>query len=372
MRGLTGDQPPLALLDARIGRKPTGIGLYTLNLARALALTAAGDVVPVVRRWHRRRFAALGFRPWTFPRGTDDPALLPDARVVHGTNFHAPRHPTAQRVATFHDAGYLRLPECHPPGMAERLDALVREAVPCTAVFLCVSASARADLIEHYSPEESRCVVVHHGVHPRYHAAGRLPPRPLPQWLRVPRPYLLHVGGMIPRKDVRTLVEAFALVRRARPELHLVLAGNKTRRWASDWPRVKEWMRANPGNARHVRVLNYVADACLPDLYRNAAACVSTTRWEGFGLTVLEGLAAGRPVVTSRVASIPEIAGDFVYYGEPRRPETYAEAILAALEEQDGERAERGRLHAASFTWERTASQTLHMYRLAAESYALD
>jgi glycosyltransferase involved in cell wall biosynthesis len=161
-------------------------------------------------------------------------------------------------------------------------------------------------------------------------------------------------------------------VRRARPELHLVLAGNKTRRWASDWPRVKEWMRANPGNARHVRVLNYVADACLPDLYRNAAACVSTTRWEGFGLTVLEGLAAGRPVVTSRVASIPEIAGDFVYYGEPRRPETYAEAILAALEEQDGERAERGRLHAASFTWERTASQTLHMYRLAAESYALD
>jgi glycosyltransferase involved in cell wall biosynthesis len=361
---------PLALLDARIGRKPTGIGAYTLNLSEALGSLAADEVLPIVRRVHRRRFRSFGFEPWVPPRD-DDPARWPDAAVVHGTNFHAPEHPSAERIATFHDLGYLRLPDCHPPGMPERLDALVREAVPKTALFLCDSASARDDLVEAYDVDEHRCRVVHAGVHRDYLDAGAGPPRRLPAWMRVPKPYLLHVGAMIPRKDLRTLVEAFGLLRRARPEMNLVLAGNKTRRWASDWPKVKEWMRANPRDARHVRVLGYAPAARMPDLYRNAAACVSATRWEGFGLTVLEGLAAGRPVVSSRVSSIPEIAGDLVYYGEPREPQTYADAMLAALEEHDDERAERGREHAAGFSWDRTARATLESYRLAAGALAL-
>ena len=363
---------PLALLDARIGRRPSGIGSYTLNLARALGPLAAGDVVPVVRTVHRRRFAKMGFHPWSFPRGSgEDPAVLPPAAVVHGTNFHAPAHPTAQRVATFHDLGYLRLPECHPPGMPERLDALIRESTPRTALFLCDSASAREDLVEAYGVDEARCRVVHLGVDPAYLSAGAAPPRPLPRWLRIPTPYLLHVGAMIPRKDLRTLVEAFSLVRRARPDLSLVLAGSKTKRWASDWPRVKEWMNANPKDARHVRVVGYAPARYLPDLYRNALAGVSATRWEGFGLTVLEALAAGRPVVTSRISSLPEVAGELAYYGEPQQPQSYADAILRALDEHDGERAEEGRRHAGTFTWERTASATLDGYRLAAGALAL-
>jgi glycosyltransferase involved in cell wall biosynthesis len=363
---------PLALLDARIGRNPTGIGLYTLNLAQALAEIAADEVIPVVRRVHRRRFAALGYKAWTFPPRTDDPRLLPDAAVVHGPNFHAPRHPTAERVATFHDSGFLRLPECHPPGMPDRLDALIRDSVTRTAVYICVSNSAKADLVEFYGVDEPRCRVVYHGVDARYVTVGSAPPRPLPRWLRVPSPYLLHVGAIIPRKDLGTLVEVFSLVRRTHPELHLVLAGNKTRRWASDWPRLTHWMRANPRDARHIRVLNYVNEKYLPDLYRNAVASISTTRWEGFGITVLEGLASGRPVVTSRVGSIPEIAGELVYYGEPGRPWTYAEAVLAALGGHDDARAARGRAHSASFTWARAAEQTLAIYRLAADELALN
>jgi glycosyltransferase involved in cell wall biosynthesis len=368
----THDHRRLALLDARIGRRPSGIGAYTLNLGRALAPMAAGDVTPIVRRVHRRRFRSFGFEPWVFPRSDEDPALLPDAAVIHGTNFHAIPHPRAQRVATFHDLGYLRLPECHPPGMPERLDAIVRESVTRTAVFLCDSASARDDLVEAYGVDECRCRVVHLGVGPEYMAAGGARPRRLPRWLRVRSPYLLHVGAMIPRKDVRTLVEAFGIVRRTRADLSLVLVGSKTRRWASDWPRVKEWMDANPDDARQVRVLGYVPNRYLPDLYRNAAACVSATRWEGFGLTVLEGLAAGRPVVSSNVSSIPEVAGELVHYGQPQHPETYASAILAALDAgSDVARADLGRAHAATFSWERTAAATLEGYRLAAGDLAL-
>jgi glycosyltransferase involved in cell wall biosynthesis len=362
-----------ALLDARLNRKITGIGYYTVELARSLGELSPDEVVPIVNRRHRQRFEAMGLQPWTPARGTDDdPAQLPDGDVVHGPNFHAPAHPTAQRVATIHDLGYLHLPDCHPPGMPERLDALVRGSIPHTALFFCDSASARDDFVSEYGVDPDRCPVVHLGVAPRFLAAGEGPVPSLPTWWRLRPPYLLHVGAMIPRKDLRTLVEAFSLVRRARPDLQLVLAGNKTRRWASDWPRVREWMRANPSDAKHLRVLNYVPDRHLVGLYRNAAVCVSATRWEGFGMTVLEGLATGRPVVTSRVGSIPEVGGELVYYGTPRQPQTYADAILEALEQpEDSERAREGRVQAAGFTWRRTAEKTLDGYRRAAAELAV-
>jgi glycosyltransferase involved in cell wall biosynthesis len=364
----------LALLDARLGRKITGIGYYTVEIAAELGTLAPTEVVPIVSRGHRGRFERMGLQPWVSPkrRGELDVNQLPDADVIHGPNFHALPHPSAQRVATFHDLGYLRLPECHPPGMPERLDAIVRGSLEHTAVFLCDSESAKDDFVSTYGVEESRCTVVYPGVAPRFLDAGAKPAERLPAWWRLRPPYLLHVGAMIRRKDLRTLVEAFGLARRERPDLQLVLAGNKTRRWASDWPNVREWMKANPADAKHVRVLNYVPDRHMVQLYRNAAACVSATRWEGFGMTVLEAMAAGRPVVTSNVGSIPEVGGDVVHYGEPRQPETYARAILAALEQpDDSPRAAEGRRRAAEFTWRRSAELTLDAYRSAAGRLAI-
>jgi alpha-1,3-rhamnosyl/mannosyltransferase len=363
----------LALLDARLGRKITGIGYYTVEIAAELGTIAPAEVVPIVSRSHRDRFEQMGLHPWVPPgRGELDAQGLPPADVIHGPNFHALPHPTAQRVATIHDLGYLRLPECHPPGMPERLDAIVRESLPRTAAFLCDSESAREDFVTTYGADPERCTVVYPGVASRFLEAGARPAERLPARWRLRSPYLLHVGAMIRRKDLRTLVESFGLARRERPDLQLVLAGNKTRRWASDWPNVRAWLKANPQDAKHVRVLNYVPDRHMVQLYRNAAACVSATRWEGFGMTVLEAMAAGRPVVTSNVGSIPEVGGDVVHYGEPQRPETYAAAMLAALEQaDDSPRAAEGRRRAAEFTWRRAAELTLEAYRSAASRLAI-
>jgi glycosyltransferase involved in cell wall biosynthesis len=178
--------------------------------------------------------------------------------------------------------------------------------------------------------------------------------------------YLLHVGAMVPRKDLPTLFAAFAEISEEFPRMLLVLAGNKTLRWASSWPQLERMMDERPSLRRRVVVLNYVNDRDLPSLYQGAAAAVSSTLWEGFGLTVLEALASGVPVVSSRVSSIPEIAGEAVYYGEVRDAPSYADAIRHALTDHNIACATRGREIARQFSWERTARETLAVYREAA------
>lgn len=357
----------LTLLDARLGRRPSGIGYYVLNLADQFGKEAPGNVRAIAHRRHRLRFRRLGVRTWAPPltrRGVVD---LPPADVVHGPNFHAPAHPTAAAVATIHDLGYLTLPECHPPGMPEQLDAVVRASLEVTELYICVSQATLNEFVDVYGVDSHRCRVVHHGVSDRF---LQIEPKPAGRDARGCRPYLLHVGAMVPRKDLVTLLEAFALVASDHPDLRLVIAGHKTRRWASDWPRVERWIADHPGVGTRVDILDYVPDRDMPGLYAGAAALVTSTLLEGFGLTVLEGLATGTPVVASRLPAIQEIAGDLVHYARARDPESFAVAINAALNPLDADLAERGRAHARRFSWRQTGASTLDVYREARERRA--
>src|SRR4051794_32350433 len=129
-----------ALMDARLGRKPTGIGTYVVGLARLLPGIAPSEFRALCRPRHRRMLAAAGARPIAQVRGSRLPRILPSFDLFHGPNFHTPEVPnTAARVATIHDIGFRLLPECHPPGMPERLDALVRASIAGTRMFLCNS-----------------------------------------------------------------------------------------------------------------------------------------------------------------------------------------------------------------------------------------
>lgn len=353
----------LALLDARLGRRLTGIGQYTLELAQALAALAPEDVIHAVNARHRRTVATLGGRALVVPRRTDLAKLAPRVDVVHGPNFHAPALPGAQLVATVHDLGFLTLPSCHPPGMPERLDAIIRAALPRTALYLCDSIHTRNQLSEHYGVGAERCCVVYLGVSEHFSPRGASPSALAKAYLRgVRRPYLLHVGAMIKRKDLGTLLRAFELVAAEEPDLGLVLAGNKTRRWASDWPAVRSWLQSHPRLRSRVRILNYVPPAALPTLYRNTSAVVSSSLLEGFGLTALEGLASGVPVVATSGSAIEEIADGIAYLSPVRDVEGLAEGIRLALR-GDEERRARGLELAQSFTWQRTAERTLDAYR---------
>jgi glycosyltransferase involved in cell wall biosynthesis len=206
------------------------------------------------------------------------------------------------------------------------------------------SELSRSDLMEHYGLSEDRILVMPYGVDPAFGPDGRKEDS---------GPYVLCVGALETRKDPVSAVEAIALV----PELRLVLAGPDR----GGTEAVREAV-ARLGLAHRVDLLGYVDQERLAALYRSAACLVFPSRYEGFGLPLIEAMASGTPVIAARTGALPEIAGDAAVLVEPESPTALARGIEDALTDRERLIAaglERARL----FTWAETARRTLDAYR---------
>jgi alpha-1,3-rhamnosyl/mannosyltransferase len=171
------------------------------------------------------------------------------------------------------------------------------------------------------------------------------------------QPYVLMTGTLEPRKNIVRALEAFAgLPADLRDGFELLLAG--PRGWQTD-----EIDAALSRFGDRVRRLGHVDDAELPALYAGATAFLYPSLREGFGLPVLEAMAAGTAVVTSGISSLPEVGGDAVRYVDPHDVDSIRDGLAEILD--DAERREAlaaaGRERARSFTWERTARETLEV-----------
>jgi alpha-1,3-rhamnosyl/mannosyltransferase len=165
---------------------------------------------------------------------------------------------------------------------------------------------------------------------------------------------VLFVGGIQPRKDPQTAIEALA---RLNGDIQLVLVGDEKRGGAE----LRETIR-RLGLERRVELTGHVEHDRLAVLYRGAACLVFPSRYEGFGIPVLEAMASGTPVVAAAAAAIPEVAGEAAVLVEPGDAEAFAKGIETALERR-GELVAAGLERARQFTWAETARRTLAVYR---------
>jgi glycosyltransferase involved in cell wall biosynthesis len=277
------------------------------------------------------------------------------------------RHPT-RSVVTVHDLGFRRYPWAHPPLARLYLELSTRWAARQATRLLAVSQATAADLRSHYGVPPEQIDVVYEGVDPVFRPT-REPG--LQAALRERhklggKPYLLAVGTLQPRKNLRGLLQAYRLLLDRRLEAPtLVLAGR------SGWgERALERSLEQLGLQQAVVRTGYIDDQDLTMLYSGALLYVQPSLYEGFGLTVLEAMACGTAVVASNSSSLPEVVGGAGVLVDATRPRQLVEAIESLLD-SPARRAEfgaAGRRRAATFTWDRCARETLRSLHRAAGS----
>lgn len=273
-------------------------------------------------------------------------------------------------VATIYDL----IPWAMRETYLDRWPAQVREeylrrltALPTWADHLLfISANAREDYIRFAPHAADRSSVAHLAVD-----LSRFQPRHAPS-ARTQTPYVLLMGGFDARKNMDGALEAFAALVRSKPAEHehlkFVVACAATPESRAEY----EAHAARLGVADRLEMTGFVPDDALPELYRGAAAFFFPSRYEGFGLPVLEALACGLPVVTTRVSSIPEVAGDLAFYCSPDDPHDMARALAQALRARhDVALKERSVAHARTFHWAATAGKYNRVFRQVSAARSL-
>jgi glycosyltransferase involved in cell wall biosynthesis len=332
----------LVVIDADVlGRHRTGDETYVQNLVRRLPALAGDEF----------RFAALTRRPDLVPDGVEAvavPARFQELRMLwsvqgalrklrpalaHFQHVLPPRW-RGPMVVTVHDLSFERT----ATSMGRRDRAIFKVMVPWSVGrarhVIAVSERTKRDLIELYHVHEERITVTPHGIDPAFGPGEDGGAE-----------YLLFVGAIQARKDPLAAVEAANEV-----GLPLVVAGPE-----------REPALARELERRGADLRGYVEKDELAKLYRGAAALVLPSRYEGFGLPVLEAMACGTPVVANPDPALQEVAGDAALYAEPGG---LAEAIRRAIDER-GRLVAAGFTRAARFSWDETVRLTLEAYRKA-------
>jgi glycosyltransferase involved in cell wall biosynthesis len=269
-------------------------------------------------------------------------SVVDQVDVVHSTTL-IPAATRRPHVVTLHDLAWRHDPGQFTPRGVSVFDRSLRQIIRRADLVLCASRATIGDAIAAGIPEE-RLRLVPLGVDPTPVGVGEI--ERVRQAHALPADYLLFVGTVEPRKNLGRLVRAVALVPDAPP---LVVAG------APGWGDVTDVDGAD------VRFLGFVSDADKTALYAGAAALCYPSEREGFGLPVLEAMAQGAPVVTSRGTSTEEVAGGAGVLVDPFDVDDIARGIIDALERRD-ELSTAGRAHAATCSWDTAAALTVAAY----------
>jgi glycosyltransferase involved in cell wall biosynthesis len=304
----------------------------------------------------------LLFEQITFPRISRQLG----ADLAHVPYFASPLSPTLPTLVTIHDLIPIVMPEYRGSGLVRLYTSLVASAASRAHLVLTDSEASKRDILSHLKVRDNRVRVVHLAPAPHY--------RPIDDHAHLetirhkyalPDSFVLWLSGFDVRKNAQALLHAYTWVRSALGDDYpLVMAGKLP---ANDTPFFPDprCIAAELGVTEVIHFPGWVDEADKPGLYSAATVFVFPSRYEGFGLPILEAMACGTPVVTSNVASLPELAGAAAFQIQPDDSRQLGAAIIALCVQEDlhEEMRKKGLIQASQFTWEKTARQTLIAYQ---------
>jgi glycosyltransferase involved in cell wall biosynthesis len=377
MRGRYNDAMRIGV-DARITYYTRGgISTYTLRLIEALARLDTATDYCILRS--RKEPNPLQSSPnlnsvacWTpshnrlerWALGVEITRLGLD--LLHSPDFIPPAFGYRRSIITVHDLNFLHYPQFLTKQSLRYYNGQIEWATQRTDHIRADSHATKADLVSMLSVPSEKATVVHLAADPAYS------PMPLEESSRAVAKYdlepgyLLFVGTLEPRKNLPGLLQAYRLLIDAKAtDEPLVLVGGKGWLYDEVFERVEHLQLT-----RRVRFLHTVPNADLRALYSAASLLVTPSFYEGFGLPALEAMACGTPAVVSDRASLPEVVGEAGLLVNPDDAEDIAQALARVLADDllRARMREDGLAQAARFSWERTARETLNVYRRMLEA----
>jgi len=354
-----------------------GLGRYTRSITQALIeeleqpptlfynRTSRAQTIPM---WANlpQRSVRLGYKPWRMLVYQGQLLRRNFGRLVPGaTLFHATEHlllplPDTPTVMTVHDLIFKLFPQHHKKLNYIFLNAAMPLFVRRANAIIAISQATKNDLIRYYKTPDQKITVVHEAAAPHFHVVSQSEVARVREKYNLPPRFLLAVGTIEPRKNLSRLVESLVQLRKHDHRLQLIVVGAKGWLYDDFFRRVDEL-----GLRDSVRLLGYVPDEDLPGVFRAATIYVMASIYEGAGLPVLEAMACGVAVVSSRESSMPELGADVPRYFNPYDVNHMTSVLQSVLDDDQlrAEMAAAGPERAARFSWQRAARETLAVYR---------
>ena len=330
------------LVGALAGQDDTEVVAFALASARGKGnIEAALAGLPVEQRLRVVPGAHAWRTAWSRAGRVPVERLAGELDVFHFSDWMYPPQRSGVRATTIYDLIPLRFPDWVTPRTRAIHTRKYRHVAQTRDLIVCISRYTADDVAERLGVGRDRLAVAYPGLDPHFHPNAERPERM--------HPYVLAVSTREPRKNLAMATSAFRLLREQHPELELLVAG-----------------AAGHGDEEvsgdGIELLGFVSDDKLAALYRGAAAFAYPSRFEGFGMPIIEALASGTPVVASSHPSLDEACGDSALRADPDDATGFAAALERALEERDA-LVQPGLAHARPFTWEATGRAVAEAYR---------
>ena len=288
------------------------------------------------------------------------------ADVAHVPYFGSPLSNRIPTVVTVHDLIPLVLPEYRGGPLVRLYSSLVSAAAANANLILADSEASRRDILTRLKIAPQKVRTVYLAPAPHFKPAETWAQiEAVSQKYNLPEVFALYLGGFDARKNLKALLRAWTFVSDGLgDEIKLVLAGNLPKSNSAFFPDPLK-MAKELGIAEHIVSPGWIDEADKPALYSAARLFVYPSRYEGFGLPVLEAMACGAPVVAANAASLPELVGSAAFQLDPDDTKGLAASIISLTiqENTHNDMATKGYRQAQQFTWQKTATQTLQAYK---------
>ena len=319
------------------------------------------NVNAVYTRGSSGNLGKVWFEQRTFPQA----AAKCGADIAHVPYWGPPLSSPVKLVTSVLDVIPVVIPE-YAGGFLPRLyTSLVMAAARGASHILTLSEASKADIVQHLDIPAEHITVTYlapdEAYHPRMGAERDAAVR---QKYNLPDDFVLSLSSFDVRKNINQLLEAYAYVVKAEGQNYPLVMGSREPQWAEPmFPNMRQ--RAEELNlSNHIEWIGFVDEADKPSLYRLARVFVFPSRYEGFGLPVIEAMASGTPVIAVEASSIPEIVGEGAYLVQPDDSRAMGGAILALLGQEPlrDSLINAGLAQATRFSWRKTAKETLAVY----------